>query len=71
MKNAVVLERVEEGRILELTKKRKINWLRHCLKRNCMLKDALDGMVNGKKVRGKIRYLIIDRIMTCRYEKEG
>ena len=49
-KNAVVLERVGEGRImLELIKKRKRNWLR----RNCLLKDALEGMVNGKKVRGR------------------
>ena len=50
IKNAVVLERVEEGRIiLELIKKRKINWLGHWIRRNCLLKDALEGMVNGKK----------------------
>ena len=36
-KNAVVLERVGKGGImLELIRKRKINWLR----RNCLLKDA-------------------------------
>ena len=53
-KNAVVLERVGEGRImLELTRKRKINWPGHWLRRNCLLKDALEGMVNGKKVRGR------------------
>ena len=34
-KNAVVIERVGEGRIiLELIKKRKRNWLSHCLRRN-------------------------------------
>ena len=49
IKKAVVLERVEEGRIkLELIKKRKRNWLGHWLRRNCLLKDALEGMVNGK-----------------------
>ena len=49
-KNAVVLERVCEGRImLELIKKRKINWLDHWLRRNCLLKDALEGMVKGRK----------------------
>ena len=54
IKNAIVLERVGEGRImLELIRKRKRNWLGHWLRRNCPLKDALEGMVNGKKVRGR------------------
>ena len=52
--NAVVLERVGEGRImLELIRKRKRNWLGYWIRRNCLLMDALQGMVNGKKVRGK------------------
>ena len=59
-----MLERVGEGRImLELIKKRKRNWLGHWLKRNCLLKDALEGTVNGKKVRGRRRYQMIDNIM--------
>ena len=52
IKNAVVLKRIGEGRIpviLELIKKKKRNWLGHWLRRNCLLKDALEGMVNGKK----------------------
>ena len=62
-KNAVVLERVGEGRImLELISKRKINRLGHWLRRNCLLKDALEGMVNGMKVRGR-RNQMIDNIM--------
>ena len=53
IKNAVVLKRVGESRImLELMKKRKRNWLGHWLRRNCLLKGAIEGMVNGKKVRG-------------------
>ena len=48
--NAVVLERVFEGRImLEMIKKRKRNWLGHWLRRNCLLKDALEAMVKGRK----------------------
>ena len=63
-KNAVVLERVGEGRImLELIKKRKINWLGHWLRRNWLLKDALEGMVNRKKVCGRGRYQMIDNFM--------
>ena len=62
--NAVVLERVGEGRIMvELIKKRKRNWLGHWLRRNCLLKDALEGMVNGKKVRGRRIYQMIDNLM--------
>ena len=64
IKNAVVLERAGEGRImLELMKKRKINWLGYWLRRNCLLKDALEGMVNGKKVLSRRRYQMIDNIM--------
>ena len=64
IKNAVVLERMGEGRImLELIRKRKINWLGHWLRRNCLLKDAQEGMVNGKKVRGRRIYQMIDNIM--------
>ena len=64
IKNAVVLERVREGRmILELIRKRKRNWLGHWLIKNCLLKDALEGMVNGKKVRSRRTYQIIDNIM--------
>ena len=67
IKNAVVLERVGEGRImLELIKKRKRIWLGHWLRRNCLLKDDLEGMVNGKKVRGLRRYQMIDNIMINR-----
>ena len=59
-KNAVVLERVGEGRtMLELINKRKRNWMGLWLRRNCLLKDDLE----GKKVRGRRRYQIIDNIM--------
>ena len=49
IKNEVVLERVGKGTItLEVIKNRKRNWLGHWLRRNCLLKDVLEGMVNGK-----------------------
>ena len=47
MITAVVLERVGEGTtMLELVKKRKRNWLGDWLKRNSLLNDALERMVN-------------------------
>ena len=64
-KNSVVLERMGEVRImLELIRNRKRNWLGYWLRRNCLLKDALHCMVNGKKVRGRRKYQMIDNIMT-------
>ena len=52
--------------MLEPIKKRKSNWLGHWLRRNCLMKDALEVMVNGKKVRGRRRYQMIDNIMINR-----
>ncbi|KAJ4431231.1 hypothetical protein ANN_19828 [Periplaneta americana] len=49
IRNEAVLERVGEKRImLKVIRKRKRNWLGHWVKRNCLLKDALEGMVNGE-----------------------
>ncbi|KAJ4449734.1 hypothetical protein ANN_01138 [Periplaneta americana] len=52
----------EERMMLKLIRKRKRNWLDHWLRRNCLLKDALKGMVNGRRVRGRRRYQMIDDI---------
>ena len=69
IKTAVVLERVGEGGImLGLIKKRKINWLGHWLRRNCLLKNALEGMVNRKKVRDRRRYQIDNIMINGLYE---
>ncbi|KAJ4430278.1 hypothetical protein ANN_22490 [Periplaneta americana] len=61
VRNKAVLERVDvERMILELMRNRKRNWLGHCLRRNCLLKDSLEGMVNGRRVRGRRGYQMID-----------
>ena len=53
-KNAVVLESVGEGRImLELIRKRKRNWLGHWLRRDCLLKDALEHRCANHATEGK------------------
>ncbi|KAJ4443931.1 hypothetical protein ANN_05720 [Periplaneta americana] len=63
IKSEAVLERVGEERImLKLIRKRKRNSLGYGLKRNCLLKDALEGMVNGRRVRGRRRYQMIDYV---------
>ncbi|KAJ4441439.1 hypothetical protein ANN_11294 [Periplaneta americana] len=51
IRNEAVLEKVgEERMILKLIKKRKRNCLGHWLRRNCPLKDALEGMVEKEKL---------------------
>ena len=46
-----------------IRKKKKKKCRGHWLKRNCLLKDALEGMVNGKKVHSRRIYQMIDNIM--------
>ncbi|KAJ4447252.1 hypothetical protein ANN_09256 [Periplaneta americana] len=63
IRNEAVLERVgKERMILKMMRKRKRNCLSHWLRRNCLLEDALEGMVNGRRVRGRIKYQMIDDI---------
>ena len=38
------------------------DYLGHWLRRNCLLKDTLEGMVNRREVQGRRRYQIIDNI---------
>ncbi|KAJ4439518.1 hypothetical protein ANN_07642 [Periplaneta americana] len=71
IRNEAVLERVDEERMmLKLVRKRKRNWLGHWLRTNCLLKDALEGMVNGRRVRGRRRYQMIDDIKIYRSYEE-
>ena len=69
--NAVVLEKVGDGRImLEMINERLEHWQR----RNFLLKDALQRMVNVKKVCDRRRYQMIDNSMInglFKYGKEG
>ncbi|KAJ4450423.1 hypothetical protein ANN_01847 [Periplaneta americana] len=63
IRNEVVLERVgEERMMLKLIRKRKRNWLGHWVRRNCLLKDALEGMMNRRRVLGRRRYQMTDDI---------
>ncbi|KAJ4427534.1 hypothetical protein ANN_25182 [Periplaneta americana] len=63
IRNEAVLERVsEEIMMLKLISKMKRNWLSHLMRRNCLLKDALEGIVNGRGFRGGRRHQMIDDI---------
>ena len=48
MQDKKVLKKVDERRtILETIKNRKGNWLGHWLHKDCILRDAIEGIVEG------------------------
>ena len=49
MRNEEVLLRVNEQRnILHEIRKRKANWIGHILRRNCLLKQKIEGKIKGE-----------------------
>ena len=49
MRNEEVLLRVNEQRnILHEIRKRKVNWIGHILRRNCLLKQVIEGKIKGE-----------------------
>ena len=63
VRNEEVLKRVgEKRRILQVIRNRKRNWIGHWLMRDCLLMDALEGMMSGKRGRGRRRYQMVDNI---------
>ena len=54
--NEVVLLRVNEQRnILHKISKQKANWIGHILRRNCLLKQVIEGKIKGKMEVAKRR----------------
>ena len=48
VRNEEVLLRVKEQRnILHEIRKRKANWIGHILRRNCLLKQVIEGKIKG------------------------
>ena len=49
VRNEEVLLRVNEQRsILHEIRKRKVNWIGHILRRNCLLKQVIEGKIKGE-----------------------
>ena len=65
MRNEEALLRVNEQRkILHEIRKRKANWIGHILRRNCLLKQVIEGKIKGetevKRRRGRRRRKLLD-----------
>jgi hypothetical protein len=74
VRNEGVLHRVKERNILHKMKRRKTNWIRHILRRNCLLKPVIEGKISGRlemtRRRGRRRkQLLNDLKETRRYWK--
>jgi len=65
MRNEEVLLRVNEQRnILHEIRKRKANWIGYILRRNCLLKQVIEGKIKGEmeveRRRGRRRKKLLD-----------
>jgi hypothetical protein len=65
VRNEEVLLRVNEQRnILHEIRKRKANWIGHILRRNCLLKQVIEGKIKGEiqvtRRRGRRRKKLLD-----------
>ena len=65
VRNEEVLLRVNEERnILHEIRKRKANWIGHILRRNCLLKQVIEGKIKGEmevvRRRGRRRKKLLD-----------
>jgi hypothetical protein len=65
VRNEEVLLRVSEQRnILHEIRKRKANWISHILRRNCLLKEVIEGKIKGRievtRRRGRRRKKLLD-----------
>ena len=65
VRNVEVLLRVNEHRnVLQEIRKRKANWIGHILRRNCLLKQVIEGKLKGEmevtRRRGRRRKKLLD-----------
>jgi len=65
VRNEEVLLRVNEQRnILHEIRKREANWIGHILRRNCLLKEVIEGKIKGEmevaRRRGRRRKKLLD-----------
>ncbi|MFI5406742.1 MAG: hypothetical protein ACHQ1D_09550 [Nitrososphaerales archaeon] len=68
--NEVVHEMVNETKCLIRTiSERKKNWIGHSLRGNRLLKDVIEGRMNGKRGRSRPRIGMLNELMEGSFEK--
>jgi hypothetical protein len=48
VRNEEILNKVKEGMNIQKKKKRKTKWIGHILRRNCLLKQVIEGKIEGR-----------------------
>jgi hypothetical protein len=80
VRNEEVLHRVKEERnIIHRIKRRKANWIGHILRRNCLLKQVIEGKLEGRIEitgrRGRRRKQLLDDLKEkrryCKLKEEA
>ena len=67
VRNEEVLFRVNEQRnILHEIRKRKANWIGHILRRNCLLKQVIEGKIKGEMELARRRKKLLDDLKNRR-----
>jgi hypothetical protein len=67
VRNEEVLHRVkEEGNIVHTIKRRKVNWIGHILRRNCLLKHVIEGEIEVMEMRGRRGKQLLDDLQEKR-----
>jgi hypothetical protein len=71
VRNEEVLQGVEEERnIIHTVRRRKDNWIRHILRRNCLLKHVTEGMVEVTGRRERRRKQLLDDLKETKRYRE-
>ena len=76
VRNEEVLLRVNEQRnILHEIRKRKANWIGHILRRNCLIRQVIEGKIKGEmevtRRRGRRRKKLLDGRGYCHLKEEA
>jgi hypothetical protein len=65
--NEAILHRVKEERnILHIIKRRKVIWIGHILRRNCLLSHIIEGKIIGTRRRGRRRKQLLHDLKEAR-----
>ena len=70
VRNEVLLQVNEQRNILHAIRKRKANWIGHILRRNCLLKQVIEGKIKGDvdvtRRQGRRRKKLLDDLKDSR-----
>ena len=68
--NAEVLQKVQENKsILDTVQHRYFRWFGHILRHDSLLRDIIEGRMNGKVTRGRKRLQMLSDVISKSYEE--